>query len=72
MRRAAAPRGLIDLTPLTDALDALRVKREMSRWVMIALRMFRRDMDITGAFDASTESQLESGGKQRGIWRAGV
>ena len=63
LRRAAAPRGLIDLTPQTDALDALRVKREMSRWVMMSFRMFRREMDMTGAFDASAESQLENGDK---------
>lgn len=66
LRRAAAPRGLIDLTPQTDALDALRVKREMSRWVMVTLRMLRREMDMTGAFDASAESQLENGDKQKG------
>lgn len=58
LRRAAAPRGLIDLTPEMVALDALRVRREISRWVMIALRIFRREMDITGALDASAESQL--------------
>lgn len=57
------PRGLIDLTPQTTALDALRVKREMSRWVIIALRMLRREMDMTGAVDASTESQLNEGDK---------
>ena len=65
LRRAAAPRGLIDFTPQTDALDALRVNSEISRWVIITLRMLRRDMDITGAFDASTESQLENGDKQK-------
>lgn len=61
LSRAAAPRGLIDLTAQTVALDALRVKREISRWVRIALRMFRREMDIRGALDASTESQLREG-----------
>ena len=64
LRRAAAPRGLTDLTPQTEALDALRVKREMSRWVIISLRIFRRDMDMTGAFDASMESQLKHGDKR--------
>jgi len=62
LRRAATPSGLIDLTPRTDAPDALRVRRETSLWVMIALRMFRREMDMTGAFDASTESKLGSSG----------
>ena len=64
LRRAAAPRGLTDLTPQTEALDALRVKREMSRWVMMTFRMLRRDMDMTGAFDASMESQLKHGDKR--------
>ena len=62
-RRAAAPRGLIDLTPQTVALDALRVKREISWWVVIALRMFRREMEITGAADASMETELNGGDK---------
>ena len=53
----------MDLTPQRDALDALRVKREMSRWVIISLRILRRDMDMTGAFDASTEFQLKDGDK---------
>lgn len=65
LRRAAAPRGLIDFTPQRDALDALRVKREMSRWVMMTFRMLRRDMDMTGAFDAFTESQLANGDKRK-------
>jgi len=72
LRRAAAPRGLIDLTPQTVALDALRVKREMSRWVITALRTFRRDIDMTGTFNESTESQLDAGDKPRGIRRVGA
>lgn len=66
---AAAPRGLIDLTPQMVTLDALRVKRETSRWVVIALRMLRREMDITGAEDASRESQLNEEDKNgEGSW----
>ena len=57
----------MDLTPQREALDALRVKREMSRWVITSLRIFRRDMDMTGAFDASTESQLKNGDKRREV-----
>lgn len=54
----------MDLTPRTEALDALSVKRETSRWVIISLRIFKRDMDMTGAFDASTEFQLKDGDKR--------
>lgn len=36
------------------------------------MRMFKRDMDMTGAFDASMESRLNGDDKEGEIRRVGV